>query len=116
VGFEASDINAVRAQATLVPAVALSDNALNEIKTILTRFYTEPNQSTYTAVLEAYSIIDQVLPTTRNTKYSHVSRSYGIMLSVLNEGLTQKAITDLKTVRSITVLTREQQQKLIQLR
>jgi hypothetical protein len=114
--FPASAINTVREQARLIPAAVLSDATLTEIANILTRFYTEPNQSTYTAVLEALYVIRQALPNTQNLKYSHVSSSYEGMLSMLNRDFAQKVFADLRTVRSITILTREQQQRLIQLR
>jgi hypothetical protein len=107
--FSQSGIDTVRAQAALIPAVALSDAALAEITNIITRFYTEPNQSTYTAVVEAYKIIDQALLNTSNLKYSHVSNSYERMLSMLNRDFAQKVFVDERTLRSITILTRDQQ-------
>jgi len=114
--FTPADLNTVRAQAQLIPAVVLSNTALTEITNILTRFYTEPNHSTYTAVLDAYRVIDQALLNTRNTKYAHVSTSYQRMLSVLNRDFAQKVFVDERTLRSVTILTRDQQQRLVQLR
>ena len=116
-GFFSSDgYNTVKTQAALIPAVVLSNTALTEITNIIARFYTEQNQSTYTAVLEAYDVIGQVLVTTRNIKYSYISASYERSLSLLNRDFAQKVFADVKTVNSITMLTREQQQKLIQLK
>jgi hypothetical protein len=114
--FDKTGIEVVKAQAALIPAAALSDAALTEITNILTRFYTEPNQSTYTAVVETYSVMRQALLNTQNNKYTHVANGYANMLSVLNEGFAQKVFTDVRSVRSITTLTREQQQRLTGLR
>jgi hypothetical protein len=114
--FDRACVNTVRAQAALIPAVALSDAALAEITNIITRFYTEPNQSTYTAVVEAYSIIRQVLLNTQNNKYTHATNSYVNTLAVLNIDLANRAAVDVRSVRSITTLTRAQQQRLVGLR
>ena len=96
--------------------MTLSDTALTEIKNIFTRFYTEPSLSTYTAVLEAYRVMSDALPSTRNTKYTYVGDAYERLLYALNGALADKIAVDERTLRSITTLTREQQQRLIQLR
>ena len=114
--FDQTGINQVSAQAALIPARVLSDAALAEITDIVTRFYIEPNQSTYTAVLEAYKVIDQALLTTRNIKYTHVSSRYQRLLSVLNRDFAQRVFADTRTLGSITILTAEQQRRLVGLR
>jgi len=114
--FVQADISELRNQAALIPAVTLSDSALAEITSIFTRFYTEPSLSTYTAVLEAYRVLDQALLNTRNTKYTHVSVCYQVLLSTLNTALAQRIFIDERALRSITLLTREQQVRIVGLR
>jgi hypothetical protein len=53
--FNQNSINAVRAQAALIPAAALTSRALDDIKTILTSFYTNPNRSTYNEMVGKYN-------------------------------------------------------------
>ena len=114
--FSQSALDTVRAQAALMPSVALSNNAFNEIKTILINFYTKPNKSTYTAVVETYKVIDQAMRNTGNPKYAQVSVSYQIMLSELGRDFAQKVFIDERTTIGISALSKAQQQKLLELR
>jgi hypothetical protein len=52
--FVQDDIRQVRAQAALIPAVRLNRGALDEIKVILTNFYTSPNADTYNVLCETF--------------------------------------------------------------
>jgi len=114
--FDETGISAVRAQAALIPAAALSDAALNEIKNFITRFFIEPNQSTYKAILESYVFIDRTIISTKNFKYSYVLSSYGMSLLALFGSAYNKVFTDRLALKDITVLTKDQQQRLIELR
>jgi len=89
--FTQLSIDQVRAQATLIPAATLSDAALTEIKNIFTRFFTDLNLSAYTAVMETYRVMFDVLLNTRNTKYTHVSSRCERLLTGLSEALAQKS-------------------------
>ena len=114
--FSQAAINTVRAQAALIPAAVLSATALAEVTNIITRFYTEPNLSTYTALVETYRVMYEALFNTINIKYTHVSYGYERTLLGLNGALVQKVSVDNGALRSITILTREQQQRLVGLR
>ena len=114
--FRTDDINTVRARAALIPAVALSDTALNEAKTILTNFYITPNATTYACVKEVDSVWSGVLLSTENIRYGEVYHAYERVLLVLNEGLGRKVRADVRVSSNISTLTREQQQRLVQLR
>jgi hypothetical protein len=114
--FSQDAINTVSTQAKLIPAAVLTSTALTEITDIITRFYTEPDQSTYTAVLEARRVIGGALHNTSNLKYTHVSDSYARVLAALNRDFAEKVFVDARNIRSNTILTRDQQQRLIQLR
>ena len=113
--FDQTGINAVRAQAALIPAVALSDTALNEAKAILTNFYLSQNNETYLAMKEAYTLYDRTLLQTKKAIFENIRIGYSNTISALNSGLASKVITDTPP-RTYTVLTREQQQRLVQLR
>jgi hypothetical protein len=116
VNFNQNCVNTVRAQAALIPAVALSDDALNEIKTILTNFYTTPNATTYACVKEARIVMSSALLSTRNVRYQEAAPAYERVLYALNEGLAQKVLADVRASSNISTLTRDQQQRLVGLR
>jgi hypothetical protein len=114
--FVPAAINTVRAQAALIPAVVLSDNALNEIKTTLTNFYTTPNAKTYACAKETHIVLQSVLLSTRNIRYGEVYHAYERVLSELNEGLAQKVLADVRASSRISTLTTAQQRTLVELR
>jgi len=114
--FSRGSINELRAQAALIPAVALSDAALNEIKTVLTNFYTTPDSTTYARVKEARTVYSSTLLSTKNVRYQEVWSAYEDILSALNAGLSQKVRGDVNASSAVTTLTREQQQRLVELR
>jgi hypothetical protein len=115
-GFEASDIDAVRAQAVLIPAVRLNSGALDDIKRILTNFYTSPNASTYNAVKEVYALYTDARLTTGEAIFEKTRLGYVAALTILNESLARKVIADAEKQGTYTSLTREQQQRFITLR
>jgi hypothetical protein len=116
--FDQTGINQVSAQAKLIPAVVLSDAALNEVKTILTNFYTNPSATTYAAMKEVYALYDrkraEIGPNMQT--FANARIGYGATLDGLNAGLAQKVFADVRASSAITTLTRDQQQRLIQLR
>jgi hypothetical protein len=114
--FVQSDIDTVKAQAALIPAAALSDAALNEAKTILTNFYITPSATMYAAAKEMHIVWNGVLLSTKNVRYQEVYHAYERVLSALNEGLAQKVLADVRTSSAVTTLTREQQQRLTEVR
>ena len=114
--FSQAGINTVRTQAALIPALALSDTALNEVKTILTEFYTTPNVTTYARVREVHIVLSNAFLSTRNVRYPGTYRAYLNMLFMLNENLSRRVSADVGASSNISTLTREQQQRLIQLR
>jgi hypothetical protein len=112
--FKSNAVDTVRSQAALIPAVALGGQSLDDIKVILTNFYTTPNSGTYNAVREVYSLFHvRVMQAIFNT----AAGSYLNTIETLNRELARKvARDDEQNQRSITALTREQQQRLVQLR
>jgi len=48
--FKKSDVDAVREQAKLIPAVAYPETVRNEVVNILTAFYLNPNNETFNAL------------------------------------------------------------------
>ena len=112
--FSQAAIDTVRTQAALIPAVALSDAALNEIKTILTAFYTSPSTKTYNAAKEVYALYVGMRFTTGKAIYELISSAYVTTLAELNMALAKKVLDD--TSSKITTLTTAQQQRLAQLR
>jgi len=114
--FDETGINAVKAQAALIPAAALSEAALNEIKTILTNFYITPNAATYACVKEIHIVLMDVLLSTKNVRYGEAYHAYERALAALNEGLAQKVLADVRATSAITTLNRDQQQRMVELR
>jgi hypothetical protein len=114
--FNRTNIDQIRTQAALIPAVALSDAALNEIKTILTDFYISPSTKTYACIKEAHIVWQGILLSTRNIRYGEVYHAYEKILFALNEGLAQKVLADVRISGAVTTLTTAQQQRLAQLR
>jgi hypothetical protein len=95
-----------------MPAVALSDVALNEVKTILTNFYVNPNTGTYTAVKEVYTLYNKTRIETGNPVLENARVSYGAMLGSLNTELVQKVYSDARTQQNFTALSPDQQKRL----
>ena len=114
--FTQLSIDQIRAQAALIPAVALSDAALDEVKNILTAFYTNPSNKTYDAVKEMYVLFERNWAQSGKQVFEKARTSCGITLSALNAGLAQKVFTDARSTRNITTLTKTQQQRLVQVR
>jgi len=112
--FVPTAINAVKAQAALIPAVALSDAALDEAKTILTNFYITPSATTYNAVKEVHTLFIDKRVATGKVIYWLALLDYVGVLEGLNAGLAKK-VTDDKN-NSVTALSADQQKRLVQLR
>ena len=116
----------LRAQAALIPAVRLSDRAMNEIKGILTNFYTTPNAGTYAAVREVYSVYRNASINYSNMdlarQFQIIRDAYcdtaggGGTLFSLNPELARKVATEGNRALQITQLSTAQQQRLEQLR
>ena len=113
--FNQNGINTVRAQAALIPAVVLSDAALDEVKNIVVNFYTNPNAATYTAVVDVMVLYDITRLRSGNDLYMIVNRSYFNVFSSLNDGLARKVSAD-GNKSSRSVLSADQQQRLVGVR
>jgi hypothetical protein len=114
--FSATAFNEVRAQAALIPAVKLNSGALDDIKRIVTTFYTNPTAGTYNAVKEVYALYTDARLTTGEAIFEKTRLGYVAALTILNESLARKVIADAEKQGTDTSLTREQQQRFITLR
>jgi hypothetical protein len=93
--FKAADLDAVRAQAALIPAVTLSPSELRSIKDILAAFYQNPNAGTYNAVRDVSAIYGIMRATPGKTDvYSKASVSYTNTVSALSDALGAKMVQD----------------------
>jgi hypothetical protein len=111
--FRQSDIDTVRAQAALIPAVRLSNSALNEINSILTSFYTTPNAGTYSAVRDVYALYRNTYIQSDNEQFRIIHYSYENALKSLSADLAEKVYTD--DPRISIALSSAQQQRLLAL-
>jgi hypothetical protein len=92
----------------------LSDAALNEIKTGMASFFTNPSTATYNAVSEANTLYASVRADSGRMTYELVRESYMATLTSFNTELARKVRTDRSN--SIRTLSQEQQRRLMQLR
>jgi ABC-type phosphate/phosphonate transport system ATPase subunit len=113
-GFEANDITTIRAQAALIPAARLSSSALDDIKIILTSFYTVPNSGTYTAVRDVYALYNNNYIKSDDKLFSVIRDSYENALKSFNVALAEKVYAEAHTSR--IALSGTQQQRLLELR
>ncbi|MDR2432093.1 MAG: hypothetical protein LBD99_07580, partial [Candidatus Margulisbacteria bacterium] len=114
--FDQSCIDTVNAQAALIPAAVLGTRSMDDIRTILTTFYTSPNAGTYSAVKDVYFLYANRSygdSNDSNKLFRNISNSYYATLLALTTPLAHKVIEERNVV---TALTREQQQRLIGLR
>jgi len=114
--FNQAGINTVRTQAALIPAVVLSDVALNETKNILANFYLNPSATTYNIVKDWYVIYSNAILETRNEKYRYLQHRANAVLTALNEAFEQSVILDTNRQLRPAVLDRTQAARLIELR
>jgi len=112
--FSQVAIDTVKAQAALIPAVVLSDTALNEVKTILTNLFINPNATTYNAVREMYSLYINTRIETGRGIYEIALLNCAVILASFSDGLARKVIEDKNN--SVTSLTADQKKRLLQLR
>jgi hypothetical protein len=96
--FSQDAINIVRTQAALMPAVRLSPSEQGDIKEILAIFYLNPNTGTYNAVRDVHAVysILRVSSGDNNAMYAHVASSYINAVSVLNNALGSRMISDVR--------------------
>jgi TPR repeat protein len=118
--FTPADIAAVRAQAANMPAAKLDVDSLSDVKIILTSFYTNPNNITYTMMMEVYKLYNSMDIKTRlqtgDETFMKISASYANTLSALNEVLAKKIFADARSSAPLTELTPAQQRRLTTLR
>jgi hypothetical protein len=115
--FAQLSIDQVRAQAALIPAVKLNAQAMDDIKTILTNFYINPNAGTYNAVKDAYILFhDMSIRDGGQAAFVAINDSYGNVLYGLNHDLGGKVIRDSRGQNVAASLTRDQQARLVELR
>jgi len=111
--FSETSIRDVRTQAALIPAVVLSDSALNEMKNILVNFYINTGSANYDLVKDWYVTYRN---STDNGRCIYLQRAAEAVLAALNEGLKQTVVLDTNRQARPSVLTRDQQQRLAGLR
>jgi hypothetical protein len=94
--FSQSSINTVRAQAALIPAVALSQTEQRQVKEILTAFYLDPNPKTYSGIGKVYAFYDRQTGSRYRDReaYLPVITSYGDTLEALSRALCDKVVND----------------------
>jgi hypothetical protein len=108
--FSATAFNTVREQAALIPAAALGSRSLDDIKIILTNFYTNPNTNTYAAVRDVYTLF--TVKGGAHPALENSSHGYANTLAALNTALSKKVITDANQLWVVTAFTVAQQQRL----
>ena len=97
----------------------MSDNALNEIKNIMTNFFISTNTETFNAVREVYSLYTNSRLETGRAIFEQARLNCVAVLTGFSEGLARKIVDAYDdTVRNslIRTLTTAQQQRLRQLR
>jgi len=109
--FDRSCVDTVKAQAALIPAAALSDAALRDVKTYLTAFYTNPGTGTYK---ETGSVLWLYANMSNRVVFRPIVDAYMKTLTSLSQELVRKINSDSGLLGSN--LTREQQQRLTELR
>ncbi|MDR2542288.1 MAG: hypothetical protein LBC80_02420 [Treponema sp.] len=115
--FDQTGINAVRAQAALIPAVRLSGQAIDDIKTILTAFYTNPNTSTYNIVRDVFILFNNMsIRDGGQPVFRAINSSYARVLHGFNYELGEKVIGDSLTINVARNLTQDEQRRLVELR
>ena len=121
--FSQNGINTVRTQAALIPAVKLSDRALNEIKGILTNFYRTPNDDTYNVVRDVYFVYRTSGARARLNElrseeefFNKILESCYNTLASMNPALAQRVSRDSGAQRNITGLSPDQHRRLLELR
>jgi hypothetical protein len=110
--FTSADLDTVRSQAALIPAVVLNKQALDEITEILTKFYTSPGQSTYNYVRDIYILYEETWIASKNQLFSNIAIAYNNALYDLNQALAAKVVADSRRA-SVTALPADQQQRLL---
>jgi hypothetical protein len=92
--FDQTDIDAVRGQAALIPAVVLGAQSMDDIRVILTYFYLSPNAGTYRAVKEVYLVYYLTALAEPKQFWENTRDAYYNTLVSLNPLLAQKVIDD----------------------
>jgi hypothetical protein len=113
--FSQTSIDQVRAQAALIPAVRLGRQPLENIKAIITSFYTSPNSGTYAAIRDVYIIYEVTKLRSGDYLFGIIRDSYYNTLDSLNTVLAQKVSADSGRQASITSLPTNVQQELVKL-
>jgi WD40 repeat protein len=113
--FSSSAVSAVRAQAALIPAAVLTSRALDDIKTILTSFYTNPNTGTYSAARDVFVLYNSYEAVTGNSLFGLLRTSYYCSLQALNPALAERVSADARN-RSNVSLPQALAERLISLR
>jgi hypothetical protein len=112
--FDEAGIQSLRNNATLIPAIRLGSQALEDIKVVLGNFYISPNSNTYAAVQEIYVLFaNKSAEYGGNQLFEMIYFSYTHTLTSLNNDLLKKVIADAKATKPFVALSREMQQRLI---
>jgi hypothetical protein len=115
--FTANDLNTVREKANLIPAVALSQQALSDITDFIYSFYTSTNQSrNYGYLRDVYALYRNLEDATGKVIFKEIASAYARALYELNPALESKVSDDGFDNRNYAVLTAEQRQRLAEFR
>jgi hypothetical protein len=115
--FKSSATETVQNNAALIPATKLSSQALNDIKEILTNFYTHPNDPiAYDMVKAVYSLYQNLASRRGNDIFEKITTAYSLTLYTFSTELEKKVVQDwLQQRQAYTTLTSEQQKILASL-
>jgi hypothetical protein len=104
-GFETKDVDTVRSQAALIPAVVYANwkqqavaggvDALNLVKETLTRFYLEPGQNTYNAILGIYARYHQLVTRNHDPFASAAGNSLRGVIGTLSIEINKRLSSDI---------------------
>jgi hypothetical protein len=112
--FDETGIQSLHSNATLIPAIRLGNQALEDIKVVLGNFYISPNPNTYAAVKEIYVLFANKSTESGNQLFERIYFSYTHTLTSLDNNLLNKVIADAKTTKSFVALSRDQQETFTQ--
>jgi hypothetical protein len=115
--FDEAGIKTISDKAAQIPAVALNDISLNEIKVVITSSYTNPKQETYGCLVDVFVLNNKTwLSSAGNRVFEFIQKSYNNTLAALNENIASKVYRDAYIAGSVVFLSGEQQKNLVILR
>jgi len=110
--FNRATIDQLRAQARLIPAVALSQQAMNDITDFICSFCINVNQNSYAYLRDIIALYKNLEDTTGLLIYREITNAYARVLYELNPALERMVSNDGYDNRRYIALTTEQRQRL----